>query len=64
MRGSLGRTRPERDLRNNEYYKPNDGILLSIGPLIVPGKNQILGVPGFGRGRSVMACRTPWWSES
>ena len=58
--GVAGPHTSKRNLRNNEYYKPNDGILLSIGPLIVPGRNQILGNPTFGRGRSVMACRTPW----
>jgi prepilin-type N-terminal cleavage/methylation domain-containing protein/prepilin-type processing-associated H-X9-DG protein len=29
----------------NNYYKENMGVLLSIGPLIIPGKPQILGAP-------------------
>jgi prepilin-type N-terminal cleavage/methylation domain-containing protein len=43
--GIAGPHQSGRNPVTNTYYPANKGVLLSIGPLIVPGKNQILGAP-------------------
>ncbi|REK10038.1 MAG: DUF1559 domain-containing protein [Planctomycetota bacterium] len=45
---------PHRSARNpvtGDYYKENMGVLLSIGPLIVPDRPQILGAPRIRPGQ-------------
>jgi prepilin-type N-terminal cleavage/methylation domain-containing protein/prepilin-type processing-associated H-X9-DG protein len=43
--GVAGPHTSQRNVKTNAYYKANEGVLLSIGPLIVEGKVQLLSAP-------------------